>query len=81
MPDSPALSEQTQLQDEVSLKTSEQWFEIYKVENGDCHITDPDGWDRTNFDYSWFEEEISFQDFEQRMARSTALILTATRPQ
>ncbi len=34
-------------------------------------VLDPDGWDRLNFQYSWFEEQIMAQEFEQRLMSST----------
>jgi hypothetical protein len=52
------------------LKTSEEWFnEIYP--NGELKILDPDGWDRSNWDYSWGEERITEGEFNQRLFRST----------
>lgn len=50
------------------LRTSAEWhreeFAMYK-------IVDPDGWDRSNFDYSWYIERISATEFTTRMANST----------
>ncbi len=48
------------------LKTSEEWnvLEDYVVLN-------PDGWDRQNFRYSWFEEIISLEEFNKRIHAST----------
>ena len=48
------------------LKTSEQWNKIYNKS-----VLDPDGWDRNNFQYSWFEEKISEREFTSRLVRST----------
>jgi len=48
------------------LKTSDEWQKICYV-----RILDPDGWDRKNFDYSWFKEKISKKEFEKRMMFST----------
>jgi hypothetical protein len=49
------------------LKTSQQWQEQYS------HITvvDPDGWDRKNYQYSWFEEMITYDEYNYRLMRST----------
>lgn len=34
-------------------------------------ISDPDGWDRENWEYSFYKEKITKADFEQRLAAST----------
>ena len=34
---------------------------------------DPDGWDRQNFKYSWFEELITQQEFNIRVMSSTCI--------
>jgi hypothetical protein len=47
-------------------KTSEDWNKIFKY-----RILDPDGWDRKNYDYSFKEEEITWDEFMQRLFRST----------
>ena len=50
-------------------RTSEEWrTEIY-----DFNVYDPDGWDRTNFQYSWFEEKITWSEYETRAMRSTVM--------
>jgi hypothetical protein len=50
------------------LLTSEEWhkqqFAMYK-------IVDPDGWDRSNYSYSWYIERISRKEFECRLSGST----------
>jgi len=50
-------------------KTSEEWMKlpIYKHIN----ILDADGWDRTNFDYSFKKEKINKTEFDKRLAFST----------
>jgi hypothetical protein len=53
-------------------KTSEQWNKIFELQHR-CKIIDPDGWDRHNFQYSWHEEEITYQEFKERMIRSTCI--------
>lgn len=50
-------------------KTSAQW----QAENPNPRIMDPDGWDRTNFQYSWFEEQITFDQYRERMFWSTII--------
>lgn len=52
------------------LKTSEEWMKLYKDE---FIVYDPDGWDRSNFDFSWFIEKISYTEFQQRVMRSTLI--------
>ena len=52
----------------TKLRTSEEWVQllVYPVT-----ILDPDGWDRTNFDYSFNVERITEAEFKYRLARST----------
>lgn len=51
-------------------KTSQQWYdELRKTEN--ITIMDPDGWDRTNYKYSFTEELITKEKFNERLSRST----------
>lgn len=50
------------------LKTSAEWMSQYK---DDFTIYDPDGWDRKNYEYSWFIEKIPFREFQSRVLRST----------
>lgn len=47
-------------------KTSEEWQKTYH-----STILDPDGWDRSNFDYSWYKENITFNEFVTRAMNST----------
>jgi hypothetical protein len=51
-------------------KTSEEWLkELYP----DYVILDPDGWDRTNFDYSFNKELITEDEFKLRFMKSTIM--------
>ena len=51
-------------------KTSQEWYdELRKTEN--ITIMDPDGWDRTNYKYSFTEELITKEKFNERLSRST----------
>jgi hypothetical protein len=51
-------------------KTSQQWYdELRKTSN--ITIMDPDGWDRTNYKYSFTEELITKEKFDERLSRST----------
>lgn len=47
-------------------KTSKQWESESYIK-----IIDPDGWDRTNFEYSFNEELITYDEFNNRRLRST----------
>ena len=48
-------------------KTSEEWQKLCKIK-----VLDPDGWDRHgDFDFSWYKEKITAQEFEQRLISST----------
>lgn len=49
-------------------KTSEQWQQLYPYPK----VLDPDGWHRDErFQYEWFEELITIEEYESRVARST----------
>ena len=51
-------------------KTSQEWYdELRKTEN--IVIMDPDGWDRTNYKYSFTEELITKEKFNERLSRSS----------
>lgn len=50
-------------------KTSDVWAKELCV-----LIMDEDGWDRQNFEYSWFKEEITEEEFIRRKALSTVLM-------
>jgi hypothetical protein len=53
------------------LKTSEQWqSEQYQTYT----VVDPDGWDRRNFQFSFYEELISEQEFMKRLLSSSLII-------
>lgn len=36
-------------------------------------VIDPDGWDRKNYNYSWYDEKISFDEYLDRVMRSTCM--------
>ena len=49
------------------LRTSEEWQKVCSFK-----ILDPDGWARHgDFNYSWYEEKITREEFEKRMMIST----------
>jgi hypothetical protein len=51
------------------LKTSEEWQAIhYQIK-----VLDPDGWDRKNFQFSWYEEKITLDEYNKRLFSSTAM--------
>lgn len=53
-------------------KTSQEWYdELGKTEN--ITIMDPDGWDRTNYKFSFTEELITQEKFNERLSQSTCL--------
>lgn len=49
-----------------TLKTSADW----DLES-EYIILDPDGWDRQNYQYSWYEEKITKEEFDRRLFEST----------
>lgn len=62
---------------EQILKTSEQWQS--DVEHTYV-VLDPDGWDRSNFQFSFHEEKITEEEFMKRLANSTIIIGPKRRP-
>lgn len=55
---------------EEGLKTSQEWYNEIPKEY-ELIILDPDGWDRTNYEYSFNEELISKEEFMNRVSYST----------
>jgi hypothetical protein len=55
-------------ENELTLKTSAEWYLDYPIK-----IINPDGWDRDNFHYSWYEELITFKEFDRRAMASTCV--------
>ena len=51
--------------------TADEWFQ--KELNG-CTIIDADGFDRGNFQYSYFEEKITRREFYRRINDCTILV-------
>lgn len=60
------------LQTEEDLKTSQEWEQLVPSEFK-LIIMDPDGWDRKNFQYSFYEERITKIEFINRLASSTIM--------
>lgn len=50
-------------------RTSKEWQAL----KPDKLVYDPDGWDRKNFDYSWYEELITEEEYDLRVSKSTVL--------
>ena len=55
---------------------SVKWNIYYKYIYGQI-ILDPDGWDRVNFDYSWYIEKITWREFINRAIRSSQIPIGA----
>ncbi len=51
-------------------KTSKEWYKEIPKEHK-LLILDPDGWDRTNYEYSFNEELITKDEFKIRLSFST----------
>lgn len=49
-------------------KTSDQWSKELKM---DVKVLDPDGWDRQNYEYSYYQELITEQEYRLRVVMST----------
>lgn len=47
-------------------KTSSEWIKEVGYE-----VIDPDGWNRSDFQNSWYEEMITYQEFQIRLLGST----------
>lgn len=54
------------------LKTSKQWYDEMP-EDEKIIIIDPNGWDRSNYEYSFNEELITYNEFEERVMYSTCI--------
>lgn len=54
------------------LKTSKQWYDEIP-EDKKIIILDPDGWDRSNYEYSFNEELITYDEFQKRVLFSTCM--------
>ena len=59
--------------EQEELKTSEEWYPILYPEK-ELIIYDPDGWDRKNWTYSWFQELITKDEFVRRAMQSTCIV-------
>jgi len=50
-----------------NIKTSQEWQELFPS----IKVIDPDGWDRSNFQFSWYEEKITKDEYDKRLFNST----------
>lgn len=50
-------------------QTSEYWSKTEDFQR--YQVLDPDGWDRKNFQFSWFEELVTKEEFQKRLFEST----------
>ena len=58
----------------MELQTSEYWQRKH-IKSGDLTaILDPDGWNRSNFQYSFYEEKISEEEYYKRRDHSTTFL-------
>lgn len=59
--------------EEIKL-TSEEW-KAKLFANNEVVIMDPDGWDRSaeGWEYSWYQEKITENEFMMRVMRSTCM--------
>jgi len=53
----------------IEVKTSKEWQEQFP----NIIVYDPDGWDRGNWSFSWFEELITKNEYDKRVMYSTCL--------
>lgn len=60
------------------VKTSEKWAEVYK---GEFKIMDPDGWDRTNYEFDFKQRLVSRREFLKKVMFSTCTYFNLKRMQ
>jgi hypothetical protein len=58
------------------LKTSEEWQKQFP----NTKVLDSDGWDRKNYQYSWFEEKITLAEYTTRLHKSSVQGLIPQEP-
>jgi hypothetical protein len=51
----------------VKRRTSAEW----QCLEPEVEVLDPDGWDRKNYHYSWFQEKITYEEYATRQTTST----------
>jgi len=63
---------ETQLRELINYKfmnTSEKWQELYP----NPKVIDPDGWDRENYQWSWYNQSITYTEYQRRLSLSTCM--------
>jgi hypothetical protein len=63
-------NESVQNRNVEDLRTSKEWDELL-CKPMKFKILDPDGWDRSNWSFSWEEELITKAEFKMRVMNST----------
>lgn len=53
----------------LKTKTSAEWQKLKPK----VLVLDPDGWDRKNYQFSWYEELITEEEYQRRLMMSTCL--------
>ena len=51
---------------------------LWQVLRPDIQIQDPDGWDRTNLEWSWYQQQITESEYKERLSVSTVEIAEMT---
>jgi len=62
---------------ETEMLTSMEWSQLYNRYQ-EFIITDPDGWDRKHYKYSFYSEPISEEEFLSRLNKSTIIVKNKT---
>jgi hypothetical protein len=55
----------------TDLKTSAEWHVALEKKYPGSYVMDPDGWDRRDYNYSFYEEDITQEEFLNRFTQST----------
>ena len=59
------------LESKEEIKTSDEWEKSNLPEMKGTEVLDPDGWDRQNFDFSYYQELITKDEYLFRVGGST----------
>ena len=59
------------LESKEEIKTSDEWENSDLPEMKGTKVLDPDGWDRQNFDFSYYQELITKEEYLHRVGGST----------
>ena len=51
---------------------------LWQVLRPDIQIHDPDGWDRTDLEWSWYQQQITESEYKERLSVSTVEIAEMT---